>query len=84
MSRAYYLSLTAEQDIEEVITYLAEENVNAAYEFVDSLYDAFEKLTDNPKLGHSREDLTNKPVRFWTFKWHYLIVYNYAVLSTSF
>lgn len=26
-------------------------------------------------LGHTREDLTNKPVRFFTFKWHYLIVY---------
>jgi len=26
-------------------------------------------------MGHKREDLTNKNVRFWTFKWHYLIVY---------
>ena len=26
-------------------------------------------------MGHTREDLTNKPVRFFTFKWHYLIIY---------
>jgi len=34
-----------------------------------------EKLSDYPDLGHLRGDLTDKPVKFWTFKWHYLIVY---------
>jgi len=27
-------------------------------------------------LGHVRDDLTNHPVKFWTFKWHYLVIYN--------
>lgn len=75
MSSKYYLSSVAERDIDEVITYLAEENLNAAYDFLDSLYDAMGKLAENPYMGHHREDLTDKPVRFWTFKWHYLIVY---------
>lgn len=26
-------------------------------------------------MGHTREDLTLHSVRFWTFKWHYLVVY---------
>jgi len=72
----YFLSTYAEQDIDEVITYLANENPRAANDFVDALYDAFDKLADNPMLGHVREDLTHHPVKFWTFKWHYLVIYN--------
>jgi len=34
-----------------------------------------EMLSENPMLGHERKDLTSKPVRFWPFKWHYLIIY---------
>ncbi|OGT46134.1 MAG: hypothetical protein A3E82_00520 [Gammaproteobacteria bacterium RIFCSPHIGHO2_12_FULL_38_11] len=75
MSASYFISPIAEQDIDEAITYLAKENPKAAHDFVDALYDSFEKLADNPMLGHSREDLTKHAVRFWTFKWHYLIIY---------
>jgi plasmid stabilization system protein ParE len=63
----YFISPAAEQDIDEIVTYIAQENPNAAHQFLDSLYDAMEKLSDNPLLGHLREDLTEKPVRFWTF-----------------
>jgi plasmid stabilization system protein ParE len=75
MISKYYLSPAAEQDIEEVITYLAQENPGAAHAFLDSLYGAMENLSDNPHLGHLREDLTDKPVKFLLFKWHYLIIY---------
>jgi len=75
MTSKYYLSPIAEQDIEEVITCLARENPDAARTFLDSLYSAMESLADNPHLGHLREDLTDKPVKFWPFKWHYLIIY---------
>lgn len=75
MAAKYLLSQLAETDIEEVVTYLAQENTKAAYDFVDSLYDAFDKLTENPYMGHLKEDLTQHPVRFWTFKWHYLVIY---------
>lgn len=75
MTTGYILSKIAEQDIDEVITYIAQENVQAAYKFVDALYNSFEELANNPYLGHMREDLTQHPVRFWTFKWHYMIVY---------
>ena len=39
------------------------------------LYSAMERLADNPHMGHFREDLTDKTVKFWPFKWHYLIIY---------
>lgn len=70
MTAKCYLSPVAENDIDEVITYLAQENPAAAHSFLDALYDAFDKLANNPDMGHRREDLTDKPVKFWTFKWH--------------
>jgi plasmid stabilization system protein ParE len=75
MKFGYHLSLAAEQDIDEIIIYIARENPTAAHQFLDSLYEAMEKLSDNPHLGHLREDLTDKPVKFWPFKWHYLVIY---------
>jgi plasmid stabilization system protein ParE len=82
MKFGYYLSHEGENDIDEIITYIAQENPLAAHKFLDSLYDAMEKLSDNPYLGHSREDLTDKPVKFWSFKWHYLIIYKPVHLQT--
>ena len=75
MKFGYFLSPEAERDIDEIITYIAQENPTAALTFLDALYLAMEKLSDNPHLGHLREDLTDKPVKFWTFKWHYLVIY---------
>lgn len=63
MTFKYYLSPVAEQDIDEIITYLARENPTAAHKFLDMLYDAMEKLSENPDMGHLREDLTDKPVK---------------------
>jgi plasmid stabilization system protein ParE len=71
----YFLSSIAEQDIEDIVSYIAQENPNAAMRLLEGLFDAMNKLALNPMLGHKREDLTHHPVRFWTFKWHYLIVY---------
>ena len=76
MKFGYYLSPEAENDIDEIITYIAQENPKVAHTFLDTLYDAMEKLSENPHLGHIREDLTNKYVKFWPFRWHYLIIYN--------
>jgi len=75
MSSKIFLSPAAEKDVDDVITYLAQESPTAAHSFLNSLFDAMEKLSDHPDLGHFREDLTDKPVKFWTFKWHYLIIY---------
>lgn len=73
--KEYFLSAIAEQDIDEIISYIAQENSNAALTFLDTLYESMDMLSSNPMLGHKREDLTNRPVRFWPFKWHYLIIY---------
>jgi len=76
MKFGYYLSPHAENDIDEIITYIAKENPDAAHSFLDAVYETMERLSENPDIGHLREDLTDKPVKFWPFKWHYLIIYN--------
>ncbi len=75
MTSRCVLSVVAEQDIDEIITYLAQENSVVAQTFLDALFDAMDNLAEYPELGHLREDLTDRPVKFWPFKWHYLIVY---------
>jgi len=75
MRPEYFLSRDAENDIDEIVTYIAQENPKAAHTFIDSLYESMDKLAENPFLGHLREDLINRLVKFWTFKWHYLIIY---------
>jgi len=47
----YYLSNAAEQDIDEIITYIAEENPKAAHGFLDELYNAMARLSDYPDIG---------------------------------
>lgn len=73
--KAYCLSTIAEQDIDDIVSYIAHENPNAALKLLDTIYEAMDTIAENPMLGHKREDLTNQTVRFWPFKWHYLIVY---------
>ena len=75
MTSRCFLSVAAEQDIDEIITYLAQENPVVAQTFLDALFDAMDNLAEYPELGHLREDLTDRPVKFWPFKWHYLIIY---------
>ena len=71
----YYLSPSAEKDIEEIASYYLSKNLSVALNFIDSVYEAMEMLAENPMLGHKKEGLMDKPIRFWPFKWHYLIVY---------
>jgi plasmid stabilization system protein ParE len=54
-----FLAPAAEKDIDEVITYLAQENPATAHTFLDSLMDAMEKLSDHPDIGHLRVALFN-------------------------
>lgn len=64
MTSNYVLSHTAEQDIDEIITYIAQENPPSAIKFLDSLFESMDRLADFPEMGHLREDLTDKPVNF--------------------
>lgn len=74
MSGRYELTRSALADIDELWTYIAEDNVEAADRVSAAILDACALLADQPLIGHTREDLTPRPVLFWS-SGRYLIVY---------
>lgn len=75
MSRRYILSSPASHDLAEILTYVLENSGERRARHVAArLQEAFQKLADNPGLGHRRVDLTPSPVRFYTV-WSYFIIY---------
>jgi toxin ParE1/3/4 len=68
------LSVDAEQDLNEICDYIAEDSIDAADRWIDKLFGAFESLAQFPGMGHKREDLTAFPVFFWPVG-AYLILY---------
>jgi plasmid stabilization system protein ParE len=70
----YVLSPDADLDLEGIWDYIAADNIEAADRWIEKLFDAFEALAQNPMMGHTREDLTSYPVRFWPVG-SYLVIY---------
>jgi antitoxin ParD1/3/4/toxin ParE1/3/4 len=70
----YVLGAGAEQDLDEIWEYIAQDNIDAADRWIGKLFDAFDALARNPGMGHMREDLTAYPVLFWPVG-AYLILY---------
>ena len=77
MSPRYRLTPSAQQDVDRIIDFIAEDNVEAALRVHDALEEAFRHLAEMPGTGHTRADLTERPVRFWGV-YSYLIVYDPA------
>ena len=71
---SYIFAPEALQDLQELWDYIATENLDAADRVIDTLFVAFERLAAMPGLGHRREDLTDRPLRFWTVD-AYLVIY---------
>jgi toxin ParE1/3/4 len=61
----YVLSVAAELDLNQIWDFIAEDNINAADRWIETLFDALATLALNPGIGHKREDLTNLPIHFW-------------------
>ncbi len=75
MKTRYRLTRKAEEELTDIITYIAEDSINAAEQVLHEFERAFELLSERPGLGHQREDLTDDArVRFWTV-YSYLIVF---------
>ena len=72
---SYIVSPRADEDIFEVWRYLYERaGVEIANRVESELYNAFELLSQNPRIGHQRSDLTSHSVLFLTV-YSYMIVY---------
>jgi plasmid stabilization system protein ParE len=72
--KPFRLSPEAARDVREIWAYVAADSIKAARRVRLQILDACQSLAVNPGVGHSREDLTDKPVLFWPVG-SYLIVY---------
>ena len=70
----YELMPEAERDLSEIVDYIALDSPRNALKVFDKIHEAVQLLADMPTMGHRREDITDKPVRFWSV-YKYLIVY---------
>jgi len=73
--KRFKLSPEAAGDIREIWSYIAADSVKAARKVRLSLLDACQRLAENPRIGHVREDLTDQAVLFWPVG-SYLIIYD--------
>ena len=72
---AYVLTLLAEEDMDEVLDFVAVDDPRAALGLLHRLEDAFELLATHPGAGHRRSDLSrDKRLRFWPVG-SYLVIY---------
>jgi Plasmid stabilization system protein len=75
VSQAYRLTERAEADVEAIADFVAADSIDAAVKVVLALEDAFVLLASRPGIGHAREDLTDRPLKFWSVH-SYLVVYD--------
>jgi plasmid stabilization system protein ParE len=81
--KPYRLTVAAENDIFDIWTYIASDNLPAADRVESDILRACEMVAQRPDVGHVRRDLTNKPVRFYTVRGTYLVVYDPASVPTA-
>ena len=70
----YVLVPEARNDLLEILNYIAIDSIDSALRVHDRFVEIFELLSENPKAGHFRDDLTSRPVRFFPV-YSYLVVY---------
>jgi plasmid stabilization system protein ParE len=70
----YVLSEDADRDLDGIWDYIAEDNIDAADQWIGRLFEAFDAIGKTPGMGHKREDLTAYPVLFWPVG-AYLVIY---------
>ncbi len=75
--KPFKLSPQAARDIQQIWAYVAPDSLKAARHIRLQMFDACQRIAENPRIGHRREDLTDRPVLFWPVG-SYLIVYNPA------
>jgi antitoxin ParD1/3/4 len=73
----YVLTPLAKADIFAIWSYIADDNEDAADRVEQAVFDACVFVAETPMRGHTRPDLTSRPLRFWPLTRYpnYLIVY---------
>lgn len=68
-------SRAAQGDLQDIWSFVAQDNVVAAEALEQDVREAAERLLELPSLGHRRRDLTPHDLWFLTVRKNYLIVY---------
>lgn len=71
MTASYKLTKTAEEDLGDILRFVAErDGLNRALHIHGKFVDAFEHLADAPHSGSKRTELTGEQIRWWpVFRW---------------
>lgn len=77
MSPGYVLTAEATANINDIASFVAQDGIEAALRVLDAGEHALEMIGDVPGVGHSRPDLTERPMKFWPVH-SYLVVYDPA------
>ncbi len=70
----YIISNAAEADFDAILEYIAADSVQSAIDVHTRFLEIFRLLAENPEVGHYREDLTSRAVRFFPV-YSYMVVY---------
>jgi plasmid stabilization system protein ParE len=71
----YQISSEAQDDLFEIWQRIAQDNVDLANRIEGEFYALFESLVRMPGQGHSRKDLTKRPVLFFPL-YSFLVIYD--------
>ena len=77
MSARVTRTALARLDLLEIWLYIAEHDIPSADRIEHDIREAIKLLAERPEIGHSRRDLTDRPVKFWTVN-DYMIVFDPA------
>jgi toxin ParE1/3/4 len=81
--KRFVLARPAERDLDAIKTYLNERaGPEIARRVMRDIRSALDLVASRPGIGHSREDLTTRPLRFWPV-YSYLIVYDPAAIPVQ-
>jgi plasmid stabilization system protein ParE len=70
----YALHPQASQDLDDIWDFIRADNLDAADRVVADVLDTVRRLARSPHIGHRREDLTTRPLRFHRVR-DYLVAY---------
>ena len=74
----YIVSPQAERDLDAIKLFLVREaDVRITRHVIRGLREGMETIGKSPGIGHSRQDLTDLPLKFWKV-FSYLVVYDAA------
>ncbi len=72
---SYILAPTAQQDIDDIAAFIAQDSFETALRILDEIEIAFGELAENTGMGRRRDELALcQSLRSWTF-YSYLIFY---------